>query len=172
MKRTSIIISVVFSALLAFSCGVYNFTGGDVGSATTFQVNYFQNYASQSPGSTFDPGLDRDFTLALQDVILNQTSLDLVTSNGDLLYEGEIVEYRVSPMTATAQQTAAQNRLTIAIKVRFFNNTKEDADFDQRFSFFFDYDATSQLSAVRSEAHEVIFERLTQDIFNASLADW
>ncbi|GAB5476290.1 MAG: LptE family protein [Maribacter sp.] len=155
-------------------CGVYNFTGGNPGTATTFQVNYFQNYASQSPGSIFEPGMDRDFTLALQDRILNQSSLDLISNSGDLVYEGEIVEYRISPMTATAQQTAAQNRLSIAVKVRFTNNTIEDGskDFDQRFSFFFDYPANSQLSAVKSEAHEIIFERITQDIFNASLADW
>ena len=143
-----------------------------MGTAQTFQVNYFQNYASQSPGSTFDPGLDREYTLSLQDLILNQTSLDLVTDNGDILYEGEIVEYRVSPMTATAEQRAAQNRLTIGVNVRFFNRTKEDVDFEQRFSFFFDYDANSQLSSVRDEAHQVIFERINQDIFNRSLADW
>lgn len=165
----------IFSIILTFTlwgCGAYNFTGGDVGTAQTFQVNYFQNYASQSPGSTFDPGLDREFTLALQDLILNQTSLDLVGSNGDLLYEGEIVEYRVSPMTATAEQRAAQNRLSISVNVRFFNNTKEDADFEKRFSFFYDYDANAQLSSVRDEAHQVIFERINQDIFNESLADW
>ncbi len=166
--------SILFIVLTIFagSCGVYNFTGGDVGTAETFQVPYFQNYATQSPGSVFAPGLDRDFTLALQDRILNQTSLQLTSSNGDLLYEGEIVEYRVSPMTATAQQRAAQNRLSMAVKVRFYNKTKEDADFEQRFSFFYDYDANVQLTAIQSEAHEVIFERITQDIFNASLADW
>jgi hypothetical protein len=92
--------------------------------------------------------------------------------DADLLYEGEITEYRISPMTATAQQTAAQNRLSVRVKCRFYNNTKEDADFDQSFSFFFDYPADAQLAAVKSEAHEVIFERITQDIFNASLADW
>ena len=79
--------------------------------------------------------MDRDLTLALQDRILNQSSLDLVNSGGDLLYEGEIVEYRISPMTATAQQTAAQNRLTIAVKVRFFNETKEECRYDQHFRF-------------------------------------
>ncbi len=158
--------------LLLIGCGAYNFTGGDVGTATSFQVNYFQNYASQSPGSTFDPGLDRDFTLALQDLILNQTSLDLRNSDADLLYEGEIVEFRISPMTATAEQTAAQNRLTMGVNVRFFNRTKEDVDFEQRFSFFYDYGADLQFSSVRDEALEAIFERITQDIFNQSLADW
>ncbi|MGI9548284.1 MAG: LPS assembly lipoprotein LptE, partial [Flavobacteriaceae bacterium] len=98
--------------LILSGCGAYNFTGGDVGTAETFQVSYFQNFATQSPGSTFDPGLDREFTLALQNVIVSQTSLDLVSTSGDLLYEGEIVEYRISPMTATAEQRAAQNRLT------------------------------------------------------------
>ncbi len=168
--RISILALVALSCLLG--CGAYNFTGGDVGTAQTFQVNYFQNYATQSPGSTFDPGLDREFTLSLQDLILTQTSLDLVGNDGDLLYEGEIVEYRVSPMTATAEQRAAQNRLTMTVNVRFFNRTKEDSDFEQRFSFFFDYDANSQLASVRDEAHEEIFERINQDIFNASLADW
>jgi hypothetical protein len=153
-------------------CGAYNFTGGDVGTASSFQVNYFQNYATQSPGSTFDPGLDRDFTLALQDLILNQTNLDLRTTDADLIYEGEIVEFRISPMTATAQQRAAQNRLTMGVNVRFYNRTKEDVDFEQRFSFFYDYDANTQFSSIRDEALGEIFERITQDIFNESLADW
>lgn len=167
LKRLAIGLS-----LLLTGCGVYNFTGGDVGTATTFQVNYFQNYASQSPGSVFHPGLDRDFTLSLQDLILNQTNLDLVNSGGDLVYEGEIVEYRVQPMSATAEQRAAQNRLTMSVNVRFFNRTKEEADWEQRFSFFFDYPATSQLASVQDEAHQAIFERINQDIFNKSLADW
>ncbi|MEQ8216811.1 MAG: LptE family protein [Arenibacter sp.] len=170
-KAKNLIILLVLTTCI-YGCGIYNFTGGDVGTAKTFQVNYFQNYASQNPGSTFEPGMDRDFTLALQDLILNQTSLDLVKSNGDLLYEGEIVEYRISPMSATSQQNAAQNRLSIGVNVRFFNNTKEDVDFEQRFSFFYDYPANSQLASVKDEAHQVIFERITQDIFNKSLADW
>lgn len=173
MNERILFLILLFSTLLLSSCGIYNFTGGNVGEAKTFQVNYFQNYATQSPGSTFEPGMDRDFTLALQDRILNQTSLDLVNNgNADLLYEGEITEYRISPMSATSQQTASQNRLSIRVKVRFYNKTKEDADFEQSFSFFYDYPANSQLSAVKSEAHEVIFERITQDIFNTSLADW
>ncbi len=172
MKKTFNRILSISLMLLLIGCGAYNFTGGDVGTATSFQVNYFQNYASQSPGSTFEPGLDRDFTLALQDLILNQTNLDLRNSDADLLYEGEIVEFRISPMTATAEQRAAQNRLTMGVNVRFFNRTKEDVDFEQRFSFFYDYDANSQFSSVRDEALVAIFERITQDIFNQSLADW
>ncbi|AEH01383.1 LptE family protein [Lacinutrix sp. 5H-3-7-4] len=161
-----IIILAITTTLLA--CGAYSFTGGDVGEAKTFQVNYFQNNAQ-----LIEPGLERDFTIALQDLIQDQTNLELVNSNGDLVYEGEITEYRISPTTATANNTAAQNRLTISVNVRFFNKTKEDADFEKRFSFFYDYAGSSLPStAIKATAFEEIFERLTQDIFNASLADW
>lgn len=167
----------VYAGLLAlllcsYSCGIYNFSGADIGTAKSFQVNFFQNYADQSPGSTIEPGLGRDFTLALQDLINNLTSLSLTGSKGDLLYEGEIVEYKVTPMTATADQLTAQNRLTMTVNVRFFNKTKEGADFERRFSFFFDFDAATSLTAIQAQAHEEIFDRITQDIFNASLGNW
>lgn len=167
MKYLKIYITTLIISLSLVSCKFYNFTGtGDL-NAETYQVNFFQNSAP-----IVEPGLDRDFTLALQDLIQNQTSLTLVRSNGDLVYEGEIVEYRVSPMTATANNTAAQNRLTIGVQVRFTHNNKPEDDFDQRFSFFYDFPATSQLTAVQSVAFQEIFERLTLDIFNASLAKW
>ncbi|MBV7269847.1 LptE family protein [Winogradskyella luteola] len=150
------------------SCGIYSFTGADTGNAKTFQVNFFQNNAD-----LVEPGLDIDFTNALQDLIQNQTNLSLVNTGGDLIFEGEITEYRIAPMTATAQNTAAQNRLTISVNVRYFNTLDEEKDFEQRFSFFFDFDANAQLiGGTKDEAFEVIFERLTQDIFNASLANW
>ncbi|MDC6364062.1 MULTISPECIES: LptE family protein [Flavobacteriaceae] len=172
MKKNGFKIGLLGFILSLYSCGAYNFSGADIGTATSFQVNFFQNYADQSPGSTIVPGLDRDFTLALQDMINNLTSLSLTGSNGDLLYEGEIVEYKVIPMTATSDQRTAQNRLTMSVNVRFYNTTKDDADFERRFSFFYDFDAAASLTAIQAAAHEEIFERLTQDIFNASLGNW
>lgn len=120
-----------------------------------------------------EPKVARNFTLELQDLLLNQTSLDLVNANGDLVYEGEIVQYYVAPITATSQSTAAQNRLTIAVNVRFFNTKDPTKDFEQRFSFYYDYEGNAQLVGSQLDtALEVIFERLTQDIFNKSLANW
>ncbi len=150
-------------------CGIYSFSGISIPAGTeTFQVNYFQNNAL-----LVEPGLDRDFTIALQDLILNQTNLSLVNSNGDLTYEGEITEYRISPTTAQSNSTAAQNRLTIGVNVRFYDKSQPDEEFEQRFSFFYDYPAAAQLiGAQKDTAIELIFERLTQDIFNATLAKW
>ena len=150
------------------SCSVYNFTGTGKINAKTFQVNYFQNNAS-----LIEPGIERTFTQELQNLIQNQTNLNLVPSGGDLLYDGEIVDYRISPTTATADQKASQNRLTITVNVRFSNKNKEADDFEKRFSFFYDYPAADQLIGGKlTEALKVIFERITQDIFNESLAKW
>jgi hypothetical protein len=161
------IFTLLLSGILAFGCGAYNFTGGNPGKAKDFQVNYFQNNAP-----IIEPGLDRDFTQFLQNLIVTQTNLDLTSSDADLIYEGEIVEYRIIPNSATANQTAAQNRLTIAVNVRYTNVVENDKDFERRFSFFFDYPASTPIESIKSEAHEAIFERIGQDIFNASLADW
>jgi hypothetical protein len=162
--------SLMISAFaLVVGCGAYSFTGISLSSDTkTFQVNYFQNTAA-----LIEPGIERDFTLALQDLILNQTNLDLVKSNGDIIYEGEIVEYRISPTTATSSNTAAQNRLTISVNLIFTNTNDEEADFEKRFTFFYDYAGSAQLvGSQKTTAVEEIFERITQDVINASLANW
>ena len=150
------------------SCNVYNFTGTGKIDAKTFQVNFFQNNAQ-----LIEPGIDRTFTLTLQELIQNQTDLNLAKSGADLTYEGEIVDYRVSPMTATADQQASQNRLTIRVNVRFTNKNKEADNFEKTFDFFYDYPAAQQLNgSTLNSAIKVIYERITQDVFNASLAKW
>jgi hypothetical protein len=145
----------------------YNFTGTGKINAKTFQVNYFQNNAE-----IVEVGIERTFTQKLQNTIQNQTNLDLVPSGGDLLYEGEIVEYRITPMASNANQQSSQNRMTITINVRYSSKNSEDDNFEKRFSFFHDYDANLLPSAVLNEALEIIYERITQDIFNESLAKW
>jgi hypothetical protein len=171
--RKKITIIHFLITLTVFGCGSYSFTGASIPEGTeTFQVNFFENDAGNTMGSIFEPGLDRDFTTSLQNILQNQTNLQLVSIDGDLVYEGEIIEYRVSPMTATSELTASQNRLSISVNVRFINIKKEEDDFERKFSFYFDYPAETQLLNIKSEAHEIIFERITQDIFNASLAKW
>ena len=168
--KTNLKIVLFILPLVLWSCSVkYSLTGASISPETkTFQVNYFPNNST-----LIEPGIDRDFTNKLIDLLINQTSLDLVKSNGDLLYEGEIVEYRISPTTATANNTAAQNRLTISVNVRFIDKSDSEAEFEKRFSFYYDYPGSSQLiGSQKDTAIDEIFERITQDVFNASLAKW
>ena len=166
--KLKIKIITILTLFLLVSCNVkYNFTGTGKINAKTFQVNYFQNNAE-----IVEVGIERTFTQKLQNTIQNQTNLDLVTSGGDLLYEGEIVEYRITPMASNASQQSSQNRMTISINVRYTSKNSEDDNFEKRFSFYHDYDANLLPSAVLNEALEIIYERITLDIFNESLAKW
>ena len=168
MKKIIQFSCFVLICSVLISCGAYSFTGGSTGDAKTIQVDFFPNQAS-----LVEPTLSQRFTQDMQDLFLRQTNLDLVRTGGDLRFEGEITQYRVNPMSATSQQTAAQNRLTITVNVRFYNRLKEEDDFEKQFSFYSDFDANSQLTGgVLDSALDEILERMIQDIFNASVAKW
>jgi hypothetical protein len=162
---------IFFLLLVSTSIGCkvqYGFTQPSSIKADTFQVNRFENTSL-----LFEPGLDLLFQNTLQDLIQDQTNYKLDTSNADLVYEGEITNYRISPTTSTSSNTAAQNRLTISVKIRFYNKNNEEDDLEQSFSFFYDYPGSSQLiGSQKTTAHEEIFDRITQDIVNATLAKW
>jgi hypothetical protein len=169
MKKISFTILFLSILIIIQSCGIYSFTGTNIQpDVKTIQIDYFPNNAI-----LVEPILSQTFTTQLQDLFLQQTNLDLVKSGGDLQFEGEITGYKINPMTATAAQTAAQNRLTITVNVRFFNNKLEEDNFEKSFSHYYDYDANAVLTgSALDDAFDEIIERITQDIFNASVAKW
>jgi hypothetical protein len=168
MKKTLYIISFLICASVITSCGIYSLTGGNTGNAKSIQIDFFPNNAP-----LVEPVLTQRFTNDLQDLFTRQTNLTLTNSNGDLYFSGEITDYRIMPMSGTSNQTAAQNRLTVTVNVRFINKLEEKDDFEKTFSFYSDFGANSQLTgAVLESALDEIVERITQDIFNASVAKW
>ena len=168
MKKISYLILLLLM-FTAQSCGIYSFTGTNIQpDVKTIQIDYFPNNAI-----LVEPTLSQTFTVKLQDLFLQQTNLSLVKAGGDLQFEGEITGYKINPMTATAEQTAAQNRLTITVNVRFYNNKLEEDNFERSFSHYYDYDGNAQLTGgILDDAFNEIIERITQDIFNASVAKW
>lgn len=159
---------VVLLALLCQGCGIYSFSGASIPpEAKTVSVLYFPN---QAP--LINPTLSNDFTTALRDAVMNQTSLDMVESGGDLSFEGEIVDYRTTPVAITSGQTAALNRLTIVVNVRFVNVFDESKSFETRFSHYEDYPSEQELTSVQDGLTSVIIEALVEDIFNKALVNW
>ncbi len=146
----------------------YTFSGASYSADTkSFHVSFFQN---QAP--LVNPSLSNIFTEALKDRINNQTKLTLVEREGDLQYEGEIVNYQVSPQSIQGNETAALNRLTISVRVKFINTKNTSQNFDRTFTQFADYESTKPLQSVEDELVREIVDKLTQDIFNASLVNW
>ncbi len=159
---------VLLLALVCQGCGIYSFSGASIPpEAKTVSVQYFPNQAQ-----LINPTLSNDFTTALRDAMMNQTSLDMVDSGGDLAFEGEITDYRTTPVAITAGQTAALNRLTITVNVRFVNVFDETKNFETRFSHYEDYPSEQDLNAVQESLTGTIIEALVEDIFNKALVNW
>jgi len=167
MKKIKQLFTISAICLLIVGCKYYGFSGVNT-NAKTIQVDFFPNNAH-----LVEPALTQRFTNELQDLYIRQTNLDQVSSNGELHVSGEITDFRVTPMSGTANQTAAQNRLTVTVNVRFTNKLEEKDDFEKNFSFYSDFAANAQLTGgVLETALDEIIERLIQDIFNATVAKW
>lgn len=167
MKKSCLYI-VVLLALVCQGCGFYSFSGASIpAEAKTVSVQYFQNIAP-----LINPTLSTQFTMALRDAVINQTSLDIVESDGDLAFEGEITDYRTSPVAITAGQTAALNRLTITVNVRFVNVYDETKNFETKFSNYVDYPSDQELNSVQESLTSTIIEALVEDVFNKALVNW
>lgn len=166
MKEKIAVLMMVL-AFICHGCGFYSFSGASIpAEAKTVSVDYFPNHAQ-----LINPLLSDNLTNALRDAMTNQTTLDMVESDGDLAFEGEITDYRTSPAAITGQ-TAAMNRLTITVKVRFSNRIDETKDFEQSFSRYEDYPSDQELTSVQEALTSTIVEQLVEDIFNKALVNW
>ncbi len=165
MKKISAYLFLVF---ITTSCGIYSFSGVNIQSdVKTYTVLPFENHAS-----LIVPGFSEEFRLYVIDKIQNLSDLDYSDSEGDLVYSGEITDYKVSPAAATADQQAALNRLTVSIKIDFENRKHPEDNFSKTYSYYYDFPADKLLDDIKAEAHEVIFEQIAQNIFNDTLAKW
>ncbi len=177
LNTSSIVLSItkvciVVLCLTSLSgCGFYSFTGASIpAKAQTFSVANFSNMAQDATM----PGLTNMLTESLKDIFLKQTKLSLVQSDGDFAFEGEVRSYQVNPTAITSNDLAAQERLTITIKVVFTNRYDGDQtlSFDKTFTQYAEYPTTTTFASVESSLVEDIVEKLAEDIFNASAANW
>ncbi len=160
---------VVILMIMAQGCKVsYSFSGVNIPpEVLTYTVNYFPNRAPLVQAQ-----LSQVFTEALMDKIQNNTSLDMATDGGDVHFSGEITGYNTRPTAITGDETAARNRLTITIRVRYINAFDPELDFDTSFSRYEDYDSGADLSVIENELIVLIVEYLTEDIFNKAFISW
>ena len=165
MKRLFVIL---ITALLVASCGIYSFTGTSIQpDVRTITIPYIENKAQRA-----NPALSNDLTEAVQEKFRKLTRLEQVDVDGDLELICEITGYDVKATAMTADEQAAQNRLTVSVKVEFTNRKYPEDNVSSSFSAYEDFDATQSLDAVESGLCESIIEKLVEDIFNATVAQW
>jgi len=168
MKRISSIILALLAALCLSGCGIYSFSGISIQpDVKTVTLNYFEYKALK-----LNPNLSNDLTEALRTEFRKMTRLEQVDMDGDLEITGEVTGYDVQATAITANEVAAQNRLTVTIKIAFTNRLYPEDDFEKTFSQYADYDSTNPLDAVESTLCAEIVKKLIEDIMNATVANW
>lgn len=118
------------------------------------------------------PPLQQTFENDLLDYITRNTRLRTIDGNSDLILEGEITGYSLSPQAVTENAYASQTRLTISVRVKYTDTKKEGNDIDQTFSAYRDFDSSLLLTDVQDELCGQISEELVDLIFNATLGNW
>ena len=159
---------LIVLAAAAVSCGIYSFTGTNIQSdVKTITIPLVEYKALR-----VNPSLSNQLTEALQDKFRKLTTLEQVDENGDLELLCEVTGYDVKATAITAGEVAAQNRLTVSVKIEFTNRKYPEDDVSQSFSAYEDYDSAQSLDAVEGTLCETIVEKLVEDIFNATVAQW
>lgn len=166
MRRWTVILLLL---LLVSACGIYSFSGTSIQpDVNTITIPYVEYRALR-----VNPSLSNAMTEALQEKFRRLTRLEQVDVDGDLELVCEITGYDVKATAVTADELASQNRLTVTVKINFTNNKyPEDNVENKTFSAYEDFDATLTLDAVEAGLCETIVDKLVEDIFNATVAQW
>ena len=167
--KTRLLIPLLASLLLLQGCKItYSFSGTSIqADVTSITINFIEYRAAR-----VNPSLSNDLTEAIRNQFRRMTSLEQVETDGDMEISGQISGYDVSAAAVTADEVAARNKLTVTVKVQFTDKKHPEENFDKSFSAYSEYDSTNTLDAVESSLCEEIIEKLVEDIFNASVAQW
>lgn len=171
--RTFVSLVLLGTLLLASGCITYSFTGSAT-AAKTIQVDEFFNNTDLGPAN-----LGQNFTNRLKDYFQQNSQLSIVADNGELQIEGIMSNYMISPVAPVAVggsqnlSSAAQTRLTIAVRVNFVDTLVPKNSFkDKTFSFYADFNNDQDLATVQEQLERRIFDQILIDIFNATVANW
>ena len=155
------------------SCGVYSFQGTTT-NAKNISIAEFYNNTDLGPAN-----LGQTFTNRLKDYFIQNTNLSVVQGTGELQLEGVLTDYKVTPIAPTSSgdpnkiNSASSTRLTITVKANYVNTLDETMSFkDKTFSFYKDFSNDQNLADIEEQLIRAIFDQISLDIFNASVANW
>ena len=161
---------VAIIAMVITACSVsYKFNGAsiDYNKTKTIQIADFPIRSSYVWGP-----MASIFNNQLKDQYANHTRLIQVKRNGDLKVEGEITQYSQRNKAVTAQGESAQVELSMTVNVRFTNNANHSEDFERQFTATTTYDSRQSLNSVQEECVTQMVKDITDQIFNATVANW
>ncbi len=169
IKSSPLIVLFAVVVMLITGCSIrFSFSGASISDkVNTVSVSYFPNMAAMVA-----PSLSATLTDELIQKIQQETRLEFQEQNADVTFEGEIIDYRSEPIAISGNEYAVQNRLTIAVRVRFVNIQQEEFSFNKSFTAYADYPSDQMLTSIEGSLIPEITKQLVDDIFNAAFSNW
>ncbi|MBP2618344.1 LptE family protein [Chryseobacterium jejuense] len=167
---------MVLFALLGVLNSCYSFTGSSLTDEKTVQINEFPNNAS-----LVNPTLSQQFSTDIQNRFVQRTTLKGTKTNPDILIEGEISDYAITPTTISSNTQTnpaggvvqqAQNKLTITVKVHYENKVHPDSSFDRTYSDEAAFNSNLSQNEIENSQVKIVTERIINKIFNDIVANW
>ena len=156
--------------LLLTACTVsYRFNGASIDYTETKTIQ-IDNFPIRS-AYVWAP-MQSIFQNRLTEIYTNQTKLRQVKKNGDLQLAGEITGFDQFNKGVSSNGYSNQVQLKMTVNVRFVNNKKHDEDFERQFTATTEYDASQQLTSVQEDLVTQMTKDITDQIFNATVANW
>ena len=157
-------------ALLVSACSIsYSFNGASIDYTQTKTIQ-IDNFPIRS-AYVWAP-MQSIFQNRITEIYTNQTKLRQVKKNGDLQLAGEITSFDQYNKGISSDGYSSMVQLKMTVNVRFVNNKKHTDDFERQFSATAEYDASQQLTAVQEELVTQMVKDITEQIFNATVANW
>ncbi len=173
MKRIHYIYLSLLSVFTLVGCG--SLAGGYSLSGSSIEPDWDNLYVATfiNRASLQNPTLSQDLTISIQDVFRNRTKLTLNDNeNSDLVIEGEIVGYDVTSQSIKSDDIAAENRLTISVKIDYINAKDESKSFQRTFSAYYVYPGNQMLTDAESTIVPEIITSIRDQVFAAIAQDW
>lgn len=171
--KNFVVKSILFLALISLvSC--YTFVNNNLDARVkTVQIKTFPNNAA-----LVNATLSQDFTTLLQNRFL-KTNLKGAIENPDLLIEGEITDYSITPTAISNPITtdgvsvqAAQNKLAITVKVHYENKIQPEKNFDRTYTDEATFSSDLDINSIETSQVKIVNDRIINKIFNDIVADW
>ena len=170
MKKKAFLLFTFYFLLFLCACTVsYKFNGASIDYTKTKTIQ-IDNFPIRS-AYVWSP-MQSIFQNKLSDQFASQTKLKQVKKGGDLVLAGEITGFDQFNKGVASDGYSQQVQLKMTVNVRFTNNKNHREDFEQQFSATADYDATQQLINVQEELVTQMTKDITDQIFNATVANW
>lgn len=169
MNRRHFILLLLLAVLVSACSISYSFNGASIDYTTTKTIQ-IDNFPIRS-AYVWAP-MQSIFQNRITEIYANQTKLKQVKKNGDLQLAGEIVAFDQFNKGISSSGYSSQVQLKMTVNVRFVNNKKHTDDFERQFTATAEYDASQQLNAVQEELVTQMVKDITDQIFNATVANW